>query len=83
MGSTIERAREAFLAAIAEAKELQASGAAADAIQDLLQDARELLDIIDDEIALHRLSVPEWARGGIERLRGRLAALESGLVTRH
>jgi hypothetical protein len=83
MGSTVERAWEAFLAAIADAKELTASGGSAGAIQDLLQHARELLDIIDDEIALNGLGVPADVRSGLEHLRRQLTAVETGLVTPH
>ena len=83
MHSTIARAWEAFLSAVAEAQHLHRSGGAAEAIQDLLQHARELLEIIDDEIALHGLSVPKWARDGFEHLRARLTAVESSLITRH
>ena len=48
--TTILMAWAAFLQAIDEAKELHASGAGGAAIADLLQHARELLDIIDDEV---------------------------------
>jgi hypothetical protein len=81
--TTIERAWEAFLAAVAEAKQVYGSGGATETVQDLLQHARELLEIIDDEIALNGLSVPAEVRGGLEHLRARLAAVEGGLVTRH
>ena len=83
MDSTITRAWEAFLSAVAEAQHLHRSGGAAEAIQDLLQHARELLEIIEDEIVLNGLSVPAEVRGGIEHLRAQLTAVESGLVTRH
>ena len=73
----------AFLAAVAEAQTLHASGANATAIQDLLQHARELLDIIADEIALTDSALPDWARDGLEHLRERLTAAESALITRH
>lgn len=71
------------MAAVAEAQHLYQSGGATTAIQDLLQHARELLEIIDDEIALNGLSVPPEVRGGLEHLRAQLTAVESGLVTRH
>jgi hypothetical protein len=53
------------------------------AVQDLLQHARELLDIIGDEIALTGSTLPDWARGGLEHLRERLTAVEGELVTKH
>lgn len=74
---------DAFQEAIAEAQALQASDADVAAIQDLLQHARELLDIIADEAALNGISLPEWARVGFEHLRERLAAVEGELITKH
>jgi hypothetical protein len=74
---------EAFVAAVGEAQNLCRSGGAPTAIQDLLKHARELLEIIEDEIAINSLTVPAEVRGGIEHLRAQLAAVESGLVTRH
>jgi len=76
MGSTVERAWEAFLAAIAEAKELHGAGATAGVIQDLLQHARELLDIIDDEIARNAVQVSDEIRTGLTYMRSRLELLE-------
>lgn len=73
---------DAFQEAIAEAQALQASDADVAAIQDLLQHARELLDI-PDEAALNGISLPEWARVGFEHLRERLAAVEGELITKH
>jgi hypothetical protein len=81
--NTITKAWEAFIAAVAEAQHLHRSGGAATTIRDSLQHARELLAIIDDEIALHRLDIPAEVRRGLEHLRAQLAAVESGLVTRH
>lgn len=74
---------EACRAAVAEAQYLYASGTTGAEIQDLLQHARELLDIIDDEIALSGVALPEWARGGLGELRARVATLESTLITKH
>ena len=81
--STVELAWEAFLAAIAEAQALHASSADIAAVQDLLQHGRELLDIIADEAAIDGVTLPEWARNGLDRMRERLSALESDLVTKH
>jgi hypothetical protein len=81
--STIANAWKAFLAAIAEVMSLQASGGDPAAIQDLLQHARELLDIIEDEIAAGGQDVPEEARAGLQQLRARLVAVETSLVTKN
>ncbi len=59
--TTIEGAWQAFLAAVAEAQELHASGAGAEVLQDVLQHAREL-PVIDDEIAANQLDMPDDAR---------------------
>jgi len=81
--STLVRAWRAFLDAITEAQALLAARGEAGAIQDLLQHARELLEIIADEISLNGVSLPEWARNGLEHLREKLIAVESELVTKH
>ena len=81
--TTIAKAWEAFVGAVDEAQHLYRSGGATSTIRDLLQHARELLQIIEDEIALNGLAVPADVRGGIEHLRTQLAAVESGLVIRH
>ena len=81
--TTITRAWEAFLAAVAEAQSLHASGADAATIQDLVQHARELLDIIAEEMAINGVTLPEWVRGGLQHLQERLIAVESELVTKH
>jgi hypothetical protein len=81
--STLAAAWDAFLAAIADAQALDASGADAAAIQDLLQHARELLDIIADEAALSGISLPEWTQKGLEQMRERLITAESALVSKH
>ncbi len=81
--TTIAMAWHAFFTAIEEAKELNASGAGSAAVADLLQHARELLDIVDDEIATSRLDLSEEVRIGLKQLRARLAAVEVSLVTKH
>ena len=52
-------------------------------IHDSLQHARQLLDIIEEEIALESTKLPAAVRGGITDLRGKLAAVEGALVTSH
>jgi hypothetical protein len=81
--TTIARAWEAFLLAIEEARELHAAGAGGMAVADLLQHARELLDIIDDEINLNGLEIPGDVRDGLAQMRARLTAAERSLVTTH
>ena len=80
---TIARAWSAFFDAIAEAMSLHASGGDPAAIQDLLQHARELIDIIEDEIAAGGQDVPKEAHTGLEQLRARLLAVETSLVTKN
>ena len=81
--STIERAWRAFLDAVEEAKALHASGAASSVITNLLQHARELLDIIEDEARLSSLTLTEEIREGLAEMRTRLAHVERSLVARH
>jgi hypothetical protein len=80
---TVTRAWDAFMAAISEARELHASGGNAAAIQDLLQHARELLDIIDDEVKTAGVVLPAPAQSSMELLRAQLATLETTLGTEH
>ena len=81
--STIAMAWQAFLSAIEEARELHAAGARSMAVADLLQHARELLDIIDDEINLNGLEIPGDVRDGLAQMRTHLATVERNLVTTH
>ena len=79
--TTIAMAWQTFLSAIEEAKELHASGANSTAVAELLQHARELLDIIDDEINLNDLVISGDVRDGLAQMRARLAAAERSLIT--
>jgi hypothetical protein len=81
--TAIENAWRAFLAAIEEAKASHAAGASTTVVRELLRHARELLEIIDDEIALNGMRIPAEVRNGLEHLRAQLTAAENGLVTRH
>ena len=46
--------------------------------------ARELLDIIEDEIAAHQIDIPGTTGGVLAQLRGRLHSLEKDVMpTRH
>ena len=81
--TTIAMAWQTFLSAIDEAKELNASGASSAVVADLLQHARELLDIIDDEMRLNGLETPDDVRDGLAQMRTHLATVERSLVTTH
>lgn len=80
---TIARAWVAFLQAIAEAQELHESGAEGSVLADLLQHARELLEITRDEIMLSNGTIPKTAHDALNELQYRVAALETSLVSRH
>jgi hypothetical protein len=80
----IERTWFAFMAAIDEARDLHQRGAGASELADLLRHARELLDIIETEVAAQSIAIPDNARGVLARLRGRLTYLEQDVMpTRH
>jgi hypothetical protein len=81
--STIVRVWDALMRALAEASELHRGGADANSIAELLQHARELLDIIDDEISVNGLEIPDGVPGGLAQMRERLAIVERSLATRH
>lgn len=82
--STIERAWTAFMVAIDEARDLHERGADADELAMLLRHARELLDIIEDEIVTQPIAIPGAAGAVLTQLRGRLHALERDVMpTRH
>ena len=74
--STLARAWDAFTQAIEDARVLTASGAEPHAIADLVRYARDLLDIIDVEIAADPIAIPGRAGTVLAQLRGRLQSLE-------
>jgi hypothetical protein len=78
--STIEAASAAFLQAIAEARDLNRSGADLNAIAELLRHARELLDIIEEEIADGTGATVRDARAVLAQLRERLESLERDVM---
>ena len=80
---TVARAWVAFLQAIAEAQELHEKGTDGSVLADLLQHARELLEIIRDEIAIANGAMPKNAQDALNELQHRVAALETLLVPRH
>ena len=81
--STVANAWVAFIRALEDARDLQHCGADALTIADLLQHARELLDIIDDEISVNGLEIPGDVRDGLAQMREHLATVERSLVTTH
>jgi len=81
--TTVARAWVAFLQAIAETQELHERGAEGSVLADLLQHARELLEIIRDEIMLANGAMPKTAHDALNELQHRVAALETLLVPRH
>jgi hypothetical protein len=79
--STVANAWVAFIRALEDARDMQHRGADAHTIADLLRHARELLDIIDDEIA--EGTPPQTvadARAVLAQLRGRLESLEQDVM---
>ncbi len=78
--STVADAWDAFMRALAETSELHRRGADARTIADLLRHARELLDIIDEEIADGTPQTVADARAVLAQLRGRLASLEQDVM---
>jgi BMFP domain-containing protein YqiC len=77
--NTVARAWDALMRALAEASELHRGGADANSIAELLQHARELLDIIQQEMADQAVTLPGDARAVLAQLRGRLESLERDL----
>ena len=81
--STVALAWGAFMRALAETSELRRSGANAGTVAELLRHARELLDIIEDEIANGLSATADDART-VLALRRRLESLEQDLMpTKH
>jgi hypothetical protein len=68
--------------AVEDARALTASGAEPHAIADLVRYARDLLDIIEAEIAAHPIAIPGAAGAVLAQLRGRLQSLEKDVRIR-
>jgi hypothetical protein len=82
--STIERAWSAFTSAINEARELNERGARTIELAELTRHARELLDIIEVEIAEQSIAMSRDARKILAQMRDRLESLEKDVSpTRH
>ena len=77
--NTVALAWDAFMRALAETSELRRSGANAGTVAELLRHARELLDIIEDEIASGLSATADDART-VLALRRRLESLEHDLM---
>jgi hypothetical protein len=75
--NTIERAWAAFLAAIDEARKLNQRAVPSAELAELLRHARELLDVIEAEVAEQRIAVPREAAAALDQMRNRLIELES------
>jgi hypothetical protein len=52
-------------------------------VAQLVQHAREMLDVIDQECTAGSATMPEGARQLLDQMRDRLASLERALVTVH
>ena len=50
---------------------------------DLLQHARELLEIIRDEVVITNGAMPKTAQNALDELRSRVVALERSLLVHH
>jgi hypothetical protein len=82
--STLARAWDGFMQALAETSELQRRGADASTLAELLRHARELLDIIEGELSDQSITIPSDARAVLAQLRGRLESLEQQVLpTKH
>ena len=78
--NTVADAWDAFMRALAEMSDLHQRGTGAHTIADLLRHARDLLDIIDDEIADGTPQAVADARAVLAQLRGRLESLEHDVM---
>jgi hypothetical protein len=82
--STVANAWVVFIRALEDARDMQHRGADAHTLADLLRHARQLLDIIDDEIADGTPQTVADARAVLAQLRSRLESLEQDVMpTRH
>jgi hypothetical protein len=78
--STISDAWDAFTAAIVKARALHAEGAPLAVVLDLVTHARELIEIIEDEIATNPIAIPSAGGAVLAQLRGRLQILEKDVM---
>jgi hypothetical protein len=78
--STVPNTWVAFIHALEDARDLQHRGADAHTVAGRLRRARELLDIIDDEIADGTPQTLADTRAVLAQLRGRLESLERDVM---
>jgi pyruvate dehydrogenase complex dehydrogenase (E1) component len=83
--NTVARAWEAAMLALTEARDLHAQGGDVDTLRDLLQHAREMMDVIEDEIAQKQDQVTDadTMRMAAAELRKRVEALAATLLPLH
>ena len=74
--NTISKAWGAFLEALEEAQDLNSRGGDRFAIAELVQHARELLEIIDEELAGESIVLLDVARDALMQMRERIGRLE-------
>jgi hypothetical protein len=78
--NTISMSWDAFVLAMDEVTELTRSGGNAIVVADLLQHAREVLDILDVELGLQGIELSSEGRSTLSQLRGRLESLEKDVM---
>jgi hypothetical protein len=78
--NTLANAWDAFLRAIEEARTLQERGGNQFAIAELVRHARELLDIVDEELADQLMELPLAARNALMQMREKVQRLERDLT---
>ena len=74
--SAVANAWFAFIRALEDARDLQERGANPTEFTELLRHARELLDILEEEVAAQSIVIPHATRGVLTHLRRRLEVLE-------
>ena len=79
--NTAARAWQAAMLALAEAREHHARGGGTDTLRELLRHAREMMDVIEEEVTEMRAEVadPAAIRVAAVELRKRVEALEATL----
>ena len=83
--NTITRAWQAAIQALAEARDLHAQGGDVDQVRDLLQFARELMDVIEAELTEGQIEVTDadTMRMAAAELRKRVDAVAATLLPLH
>jgi hypothetical protein len=83
--NTVARAWQAALTALEEARDLHERGGDAETVRDLLRHAREMIDVIEAELAEGRAKAldPDVVRMAAAELRKRVDAAAATLVPLH